>query len=89
MLAFGLILVPPAQCLYVLTDDNTPAVEALHADGSAISSLLAIAQAPNQDIVFGSAGSVEQIYSLRVLSCGMVFSFKSPVPTSVRLMHDD
>jgi len=67
-----LILVPPAQCLYVLTDDNTPAVEALHADDSAISNLLAIAQAPNQDIVFGSAGSVEQIYSLRVLSCGMV-----------------
>jgi hypothetical protein len=65
------ILVPSAQCLYVLTDDNTPAVEALHADGAAISSLLAIAQAANSDIAFGSAGSVEQTYSLRVLSCGM------------------
>lgn len=59
-----------AQCLYVLSDDNTPAVEVLFGDAAYISNLLSIAQSPNAEVVFGSAGSIEQVHLLKVLACG-------------------
>lgn len=59
-----------AQCLYVLSDDNTPTVEALSSDTVYISNLFSIAQSPDTEVVFGSTGSIEQVHSLKVLACG-------------------
>ena len=40
----GRLICPEAQCLYVLTDDNYPAISDIKADASYISCLLSIAR---------------------------------------------
>lgn len=69
--SFGLFFKRLAQCLYVLTDDNTPAVEAFLSDATFPTTLLSIARTEKTESTFQNTGaSEEQAYSLRVLACG-------------------
>ncbi|KAF8323967.1 hypothetical protein DL93DRAFT_2049554 [Clavulina sp. PMI_390] len=82
------LVVAAAQCMFVLTDDNAPAVTALHGNPAALSKLLSIAQSSNTDITFVSGGSVEHINSLRVLACGILKNV-SPLPKSSSIAEVD
>jgi hypothetical protein len=54
----------PAQCLYVLAEDNPPTIQTIRSDSEYIASLVAISttqQGPNDD---------EWDVGIRVLCCG-------------------
>jgi hypothetical protein len=62
---------PPAQCLYVLTDDNPPIIDEIRADFSYVSSLLEIAKAPGvQDLKGKNPAAEERAVALSILACG-------------------
>ncbi|KAJ7623345.1 armadillo-type protein [Roridomyces roridus] len=66
-----------AQCLYVLSDDNPPAIADLRADGGYIACLLSILQEPPQDEADPRTGT------LRVLAAGILRNVAPLPPPSV------
>ena len=64
--------VHPAQCLYVLTEDNPPVSDEIRANFSHVSCLLEIAKerAGVQDVKGGNAAAEERAVALGVLACG-------------------
>jgi hypothetical protein len=61
----------PAQCLYVLTEDNDPAIETLRSESSYVSTLLEIAKAEAPSISISEEGNKGTRWvTLRVLVSG-------------------
>lgn len=62
-----------AQCLYVLTDDNTPAVNAVRSNFAYLSCLheIAMAQGAHRDPKGKGPASEEKAITLSILACGM------------------
>lgn len=66
-----------AQCLYVLTDDNEPAIVTLKSDAGYISCLLSIAQPPDESANGkGKDLNDHRQITLRVLSSGEYWMFR-------------
>ena len=78
-----ILMISLAQCIYVLSDDNTPAIEALRADKSShISTLLSIVQsdpATRPNAIDGKSSLGIDIVWHRVLVCGILENV-SPIP---------
>ncbi|KAI5117703.1 hypothetical protein M0805_003193 [Coniferiporia weirii] len=71
-----------AQCLYVLTDDNIPAIEELRSNSSYTSCLLAVARAESVPVPISAEAqemAEDRLVSVRVLSAGILRNI-SPVP---------
>ncbi|KAH8094732.1 ARM repeat-containing protein [Cristinia sonorae] len=71
-----------AQCLYVLSDDNPPAINEIRADAAYTACLISIVQPEGADVSVNGKGkeaSVERQVSLRVLCCGILKNI-SPIP---------
>lgn len=67
-----------AQCLYVLTDDNLPAVEEIRSNSSYTSSLLTTAQSTSESVTSPLPQKIqdtteERITSLKVLAAGVSY----------------
>ncbi|KAJ6589162.1 armadillo-type protein [Mycena capillaripes] len=69
-----------AQCLYVLTDDNYPAISDVRADGSYIACLMSIIN-PDENVPNGKSaeGPDPRAVALRVLASGILRNV-SPIP---------
>ncbi|KAJ7471753.1 armadillo-type protein [Mycena latifolia] len=69
-----------AQCLYVLTDDNYPAIADIRADGSYIACLMSIIN-PDENMQSGTApeSADPRAVTLRVLASGILRNV-SPIP---------
>ncbi|THH03370.1 hypothetical protein EW145_g6312 [Phellinidium pouzarii] len=71
-----------AQCLYVLTDDNVPAIDELRSNSSYTSCLLAVARAESAPVptsVEAKEMAEERLLSVKLLSTGILRNV-SPVP---------
>ncbi|KAI0053405.1 ARM repeat-containing protein [Auriscalpium vulgare] len=68
-----------AQCLYVLTDDNAPAIEDVRTNLDHIACLLAIANARASDRKGKAPASEERAAALSILACGILRNL-APIP---------
>ncbi|KAI0066499.1 ARM repeat-containing protein [Artomyces pyxidatus] len=76
-----------AQCLYVLTDDNQPAIDEVRINFSHISCLLDIAKSHGAD-VNGKGKSEERAATLSVLASGILRNL-APIPPPSAAAHLD
>ncbi|KAJ3778269.1 armadillo-type protein [Lentinula raphanica] len=73
-------VIAAAQCLYVLTDDNSVAIDTLKSDAGYLSCLLTIAQsAPRSSISNGKDATDQRRITLGVLSSGILRNI-TPLP---------
>ena len=80
-------LLSPAQCLYVLTDDNPPAIDELRSNGAYVACLLTIARPEQpgsaQETKKGKARDAEREAALSVLSAGILRNIEPIPPPSI------
>ncbi|CAL1694663.1 unnamed protein product [Somion occarium] len=77
-----------AQCLYILTDDNPPAIDELKSNETYILCLLSIVQADNSLNRKGKDVSDERIVTLRVLCSGVLRHVIPIRPSSIAATLD-
>ncbi|VDB84234.1 unnamed protein product [Peniophora sp. CBMAI 1063] len=81
-----------AQCLYVLTDDNAPAVNAVRSNFAYLSSLheIAMAQGAHRDPKGKGPASEEKAITLSILACGILRNvYPFPPPSALASLDVD